>query len=62
MQWHQLDHYPNNLHHAPDRKPYQFFTGYLLFLMPKQQCQRTERTKFQRLTQQKKSQELITYQ
>ena len=37
----------NNLHLAADRKPHQhlvtqIFTGWMLFLMPNQQCQSTE--------------------
>jgi len=37
--------YANNLHLAPDRHQHpitQFFTGWMLFLMPSQQCQSTE--------------------
>jgi len=48
-QWHQLDHYANYLHLAPDRQPHQhltiqFFTSRTLFLMPNQQCQSTKGT------------------
>jgi len=39
--------YANHLHLVPSRQPcqhiiIQFFTGRMLFLMPKQQCQSTE--------------------
>jgi len=46
-QWHQLDHMQNHLHLIPDRQPCQhlitlFFTCWMLFLTPYQQCQSTE--------------------
>jgi len=39
--------YANNLHLASDRQPHQhlitqFFTGWMLFLLPNKQCQSTE--------------------
>jgi len=46
-QWHQLSHNAS-LHLAPDRQPHQhpttlmFFTGWMPFLPPSQQCQSTE--------------------